>query len=129
MQESGEMYLETILVLKKRSGSVKSIDIARELDFTKASVSRAVGILKDDEYISIDKDGIIELTQKGKKKAKDIYEKHQCLTYFFVEVLGVDPDIAEEDACRIEHVISEETFKGIKKVLKNKKICDCKNIK
>lgn len=122
MHESGEMYLETILVLKKRKGEVRSIDIARELDFSKPSVSRAVGILKDDKYISVDKSGFIELTQKGRKKAKDIYEKHKYLTSFLIDIVGVSPEIAEEDACRIEHFISEESFQGIKRLLENKKI-------
>ena len=121
MNESGEMYLETILVLKKRKGEVRSIDIARELDFSKPSVSRAIGILKDNKYISVDRGGFIELTEKGKNKAKDIYEKHKCLTAFLIEIVGVSPKIAEEDACRIEHFISDESFEGIKKLLENEK--------
>ena len=122
MYESGEMYLETILVLKKRQGQVKSIDIAKELNFSKPSVSRAVGKLKDEEYISVDSKGFIELTAKGEKIAKDIYEKHKVLTTFFTEVIKVSPEIAEEDACRIEHVISDESFQGLKKILKEKNI-------
>lgn len=120
MYESGEMYLETILILKKRNGQVRSIDIARELDFSKPSVSRAVGILKDDEFISIDESGLIDLTEKGRAKAKNIYEKHKNLTAFLIEIVGVSPEIAEEDACRMEHFISEETFEGIKRLLKEK---------
>ena len=120
MYESGEMYLETILILKKRNGQVRSIDIARELDFSKPSVSRAVGILKDDEFISIDESGLIDLTEKGKLRAKSIYEKHKNLTAFLIEIVGVSPEIAEEDACRMEHFISEETFEGIKRLLKEK---------
>lgn len=120
MYESGEMYLETILILKKRNGQVRSIDIARELDFSKPSVSRAVGILKDDEFISIDESGLIDLTEKGKARAKSIYEKHKNLTAFLIEIVGVSPEIAEEDACRMEHFISEETFEGIKRLLKEK---------
>lgn len=120
MYESGEMYLETILILKKRNGQVRSIDIARELDFSKPSVSRAVGILKDDEFISIDESGLIDLTEKGKVRAKSIYEKHKNLTAFLIEIVGVSPEIAEEDACRMEHFISEETFEGIKRLLKEK---------
>jgi Mn-dependent DtxR family transcriptional regulator len=120
MYESGEMYLETILILKKRNGQVRSIDIARELDFSKPSVSRAVGILKDDEFISIDEGGLIDLTEKGKARAKNIYEKHKNLTAFLIEIVGVSPEIAEEDACRMEHFISEETFKGIKRLLKER---------
>ena len=122
MQESGEMYLETILVLKKRKGNVRSIDIAMELDFSKPSVSRAVGILKDDGFISIAENGFIDLTAKGKIKAKEIYEKHKCLMAFLIEIVGVTPEIAEEDACKIEHVISDESFEGIKKLLEIKKV-------
>ncbi|MBS4534339.1 metal-dependent transcriptional regulator [Clostridium sp. D2Q-14] len=119
MYESGEMYLETILVLRKRNGQVRSIDIARELNFSKPSVSRAVGILKDDGYISVDSNGYIELTKKGIRVAKDIYEKHKVLTEFFITVVKVSPEIAEEDACRIEHVISDETFRGLKRILED----------
>ena len=121
MYESGEMYLETILVLMKRKGQVRSIDIARELNFSKPSVSRAVGILKDDDFISVDADGFIELTEKGQKKAQYVYEKHKVLTKFFMDVIKIDPETAEEDACRIEHIISDETFKGIKKYLNDNK--------
>ena len=117
MYESREMYLETILVLSKRTGQVRSIDIARELNFSKPSVSRAVGLLKEDDLISVDSSGYIELTSKGKQKAKDIYEKHQVLTTFLTDIIKVSPETAEEDACRIEHVISEDTFEGIKKYL------------
>lgn len=119
MYESGEMYLETILVLKKSKGQVRSIDIARELNFSKPSVSRAVGKLKDNEYISVDSNGYIELTDRGKKIAKDIYEKHKVLTTFFTTVIKVSPEIAEEDACRIEHVISDESFEGLKRFLED----------
>lgn len=124
MYESGEMYLKTILILKERNGQVRSIDIARELDFSKPSVSRAVGILKEDGYISIDSSGFIELTDKGNKVAKDIYEKHIILTEFFTTVIKVSPEIAEEDACKIEHVISDETFQGIKENLEKEKCRD-----
>lgn len=118
MQESGENYLETILLLSKRNGSVRSIDIARELEFSKPSVSRAVGLLKEDSYILIDKNGYIELTEKGKEKAESIYERHQLLTEFFIKTAKIDRKIAEEDACRVEHVISDECFQGIKEFLK-----------
>ena len=121
MQESREMYLETILILRKRRGMVRSIDIARELNFSKPSVSRAVGILKDDDFITVDDNGYIELTDKGKKKAKDIYEKHNVLTTFFTDVIKISPEIAEEDACRIEHVISDDTFDGLKRFLEDNK--------
>lgn len=114
MYESGEMYLETILLLKKEDENIRSIDIARELNFSKASVSRAMGKLKEDGYILIDKSNFIDLTIKGEDKARDIYEKHMVLTKYFIEVLKVPEDISEEDACRIEHVISDETFQAIK---------------
>jgi Mn-dependent DtxR family transcriptional regulator len=117
MYESGENYLETILVLSKRGGSVRSIDIARELNFSKPSVSRAVGILREDGFITIEEDGIIKLTDKGEYKANKVYERHQLLTAFLINTAGVSPKTAEEDACRIEHIISEDTFKGIKKYL------------
>ena len=117
MYESGENYLETILVLSKRGNSVRSIDIARELEFSKPSVSRAVGILKEDGFISIDEDGIIKLSEKGILKAEGVFERHQILTAFLIKTAGVSPEAAEEDACRIEHIISEDTFIGIKKYL------------
>lgn len=116
--ESGENYLETILILTKRNGSVRSIDIANEMDFTKASVSRAMSILKRDNYIIMEADGRILLTKEGLKKATEVYERHVILTRFIIEVLKVDPEIAEKDACRIEHIISPETFEGIKALLK-----------
>jgi DtxR family Mn-dependent transcriptional regulator len=116
------MYLETILILKKRNDVVRSVDIANELNFSKPSVSRAVGILKDDGYITVDGSGFIELTAEGAKVAKYIYEKHKTLTEFFTTIAKVSPEIAEEDACRIEHVISDETFQALKKILEEKKI-------
>ena len=115
MYESGENYLETILMLKQRNGFVRSIDIARELDYSKPSVSRAVGILKESEYIIIDNNGYIELTKAGLDIAETIYEKHRILTSFLRKTAGVSLELAEEDACRIEHILSDETFKGIKK--------------
>lgn len=120
MYESREMYLETILLLKKRMGLVRSIDIAKELEFSRPSVSRAVKILTENDYITVDDDGYIELTDKGKNKAKDIYEKHKVLTTFLVDIIKVSPEIAEEDACRIEHFISDDTFQGIKKFMEDR---------
>ena len=114
MYESGENYLETILMLKEKQGTVRSIDIARTLNFSKPSVSRAVGILKDDGYITMERGGGIELTEKGKEKAADIYERHQLLTEFLKKVAGVSEEIAEEDACKMEHILSDEVFLGIK---------------
>lgn len=119
--ESGENYLETILVLTKKNGSVRSIDIADEMQFTKASVSRAMSILKRDNYIIMNPDGSILLTKDGLKKATEVYDRHVTLTRFINEILGVDLAIAEKDACRIEHIISSETFAGIKAKLAKKK--------
>ena len=119
--ESGENYLETILVLTKKNGSVRSIDIADAMQFTKASVSRAMSILKRDNYIIMQPDGSIILTKEGQKKATSVYDRHVTLTRFINEVLGVDVEIAEKDACRIEHIISPETFAGIKAQLSQKK--------
>lgn len=116
--ESGENYLETILILGKRNGSVRSIDIAEEMGFTKASVSRAMSILKRDNYIIMEPDGRILLTKDGQKKAAAVYDRHVTLTRFINEILHVDETIAEKDACRIEHIISPETFAGIKAMLK-----------
>ena len=118
--ESGENYLETILVLTKKNGSVRSIDIAEAMQFTKASVSRAMSILKRDNYIIMHPDGSILLTKEGLKKATAVYDRHVTLTRFINEVLGVDAEIAEKDACRIEHIISPETFAGIKAQLAKK---------
>ena len=116
--ESGENYLETILVLTKKNGSVRSIDIAEAMQFTKASVSRAMSILKRDNYIIMHPDGSILLTKEGLKKATAVYDRHVTLTRFINEVLGVD---VEMDACRIEHIISPETFAGIKAQLSKSK--------
>ncbi len=119
MNESGENYLETILVLTNRMGAVRSIDIARELGYSKPSVSRAVGLLKADGFINTDTDGNIRLTDKGKEKAAGIFERHQLLTEFLATTAGVSREIAEADACRIEHIISQETFQGIVAYLHN----------
>lgn len=112
--ESGENYLETILVLTKKNGSIRSIDIAEALEFTKASVSRAMSILKRDNFIIMEPDGRILLTKEGQKKAAAVYDRHLTLTTFIHEYLGVDAEIAEKDACRIEHIISPETMAAIK---------------
>lgn len=119
MYESGENYLETILRLKEQNGAVRSVDIARELNFSKPSISRAMGILREDGYIFMDKDGYIELTEEGKTKAGEIYERHRLLTRFLEDVIGVSDEIAEKDACKMEHILSEETIEGIKKILKH----------
>lgn len=118
MYESGENYLETILMLKEKNGSVRSIDIARELNFSKPSVSRAMGILKEEGFITMEHGGEIELTEKGHEKAAGIYERHRLLTSFLQKVAGVSEETAEEDACKMEHIISDEVFQGIKRFMK-----------
>ena len=119
LRESGEDYLETILILHQRSGYVRSIDIANELGYSKPSISRAVGILKDNGYITVEPTGQIILTKSGKKHAEEVYSKHKLLTRFLNEILGVSEENAEEDACRIEHVISDETYKKLDKFVKS----------
>ena len=121
MYESGENYLETILMLKEKHGIVRSIDIARTLNFSKPSVSRAVGILKKDGYITVETGGEIRLTEKGRNKAEGIYERHKLLTDFLQQVSGVDAVTAEEDACKMEHILSDETFQGIKRFMRQGK--------
>lgn len=120
LQESGEMYLETILLLSESKPPVRSIDIAEEMGFSKPSVCRAVSLLKSGEYITVDDDGYITLTEIGREEAEKIYERHVCLTEALVN-LGVSPETAKNDACRIEHVISDESFNAVKKYLKNTK--------
>lgn len=115
--ESGENYLETILRLKKEKGDVRSIDVALALNYSKASVSRAVGIMKNGEYIIVDDKGFIHFTEKGLLKARSIYERHRTITSYLEQTLGIDESLAEKDACRIEHIISDETFVAIKKYL------------
>ncbi len=112
--ESMEDYLETILILSKKRPVVRSVDIANELGFKKPSVSVAVKNMKAKEYIEVSEDGFITLTTSGKKKAKSVYERHTFFTKWF-EDMGVDEETADEDACSIEHVISEKTFKAIKR--------------
>lgn len=113
LQESGEMYLETIFILSKEISNVRSIDICEYMGYSKPSVSRAVGLLKNGGYILVDKDGYITLTPEGLEIAENIYERHNILTDILT-YLGVDKQIASEDACRIEHVISNETFEALK---------------
>lgn len=114
LMESGEMYLETIHILLKNKGMVRSLDIAEYMGFSKPSVSRAVGILKKGEYIIVDRYGYITLTDLGRSVAEKIYERHTILTEVLVS-LGVSEESASEDACKIEHVISDESFDAIKK--------------
>ena len=111
--ESGEMYLETIYVLSMQKSAVRSIDVSEYMNFSKPSVSRAVNLLKAEEYINIDRNGFLTLTEKGLAIAEKIYERHTVLTSLLTK-LGVSAEIAERDACRIEHVLSDETFDAIK---------------
>lgn len=117
LQESGEMYLETILVLSEKKSDVRSIDICEEMGFSKPSISRAIHLLEDGGYLNIDNSGYITLTDLGKEIAEKIYERHKVLSALFT-ALGVDEDTATEDACRIEHVISDTTFEAIKNHMK-----------
>ena len=114
MKESGEMYLESIYRLCQEKGRVRSVEVAECMNYSKPSVSRAVGLLKKDGFIEMDSDGYILLTDSGKKKAKSIFERHTVLTNMLIS-LGVDSKTADEDACRMEHVISEATFNAMKK--------------
>ena len=113
IQESAENYLETILVLQQRKGSVRSIDIANELEFSKPSVSVARKNLRLNGYIEVDAAGQIRLLPEGQRIAEAVLEKHQLMTQFLIS-LGVSPEVAAEDACRIEHVLSNESFEAIK---------------
>ena len=114
IHESGEMYLETIHVLLKKNGAVRSIDVSEHMGYSKPSVSRAVGLLKKNGYILVDQDGYITLTEAGEAVAQKIYERHTILSGLLV-ALGVNPETAAEDACRMEHAISDETFAAIKR--------------
>lgn len=123
LQESGEMYLETVYVLSK-NGVVRSLDVAEYMGFSKPSVSRAVGLLKQGGYLLMDKDGYLTLTESGLDVAKKIYERHTLLSKFLVR-LGVDEETATEDACKMEHDISDESFSAIKEhVRRNMKNSD-----
>lgn len=113
IQESGEMYLETIHVLYKKNGHVRSVDVSEHMGYSKPSVSRAVGLLKNGGYIEVDQDGYITLTATGLALAEKIYERHTVLTNFLVS-LGVNPEVAAEDACKLEHAISDESLSAIK---------------
>lgn len=120
IQESGEMYLETIYVLSQKSRFVRAIDVGEYMGYSKPSVSRAVGILKSGGYITVDKDGFITLTETGLERATAIYERHTVLTAMLVG-LGVDEETAAADACRMEHVISDKSFQAIKNHIGSKK--------
>ena len=120
LKESGEMYLETILVLSKRQENVRSLDIARYMHYSKPSISRAMGILRSAKYIAVDESGYITLTNSGREIAEKIYERHIVLSSV-LESIGVSSETAAEDACRIEHVISDESFEALKNSLKKSK--------
>lgn len=119
LQESGEMYLETIYVLSQDSPNVRAIDVGDYMGYSKPSVSRAMGLLIEQGFITRDDDGFIKLTRSGKTRAQRIYERHTLLTKLFID-LGVDEKTASDDACRIEHYISDKTFNAVKKALKNR---------
>ena len=113
LKESGEMYLETIYILCKSKSSVRSIDVAEYMNFSRASVSRGIGLLKKQDFILMDRDGYITLTEKGNKTAEKIYERHTVISKMLM-AMGIDENTATEDACRIEHVISDKTFDAMK---------------
>lgn len=121
LKPSGEMYLETIYVLCQKKSSVRSVDVAEYMNYSKPSVCRGVGLLKKGNYISIDKNGYISLTDKGLAFANKIYERHTVLSKVLT-MLGVDEETAAEDACKIEHVISDKSFNSLKKYIEDKNI-------
>lgn len=114
LQESGEMYLESIYVLSKKGGTVRSIDVCEYMGYSKPSVSRAVGLLKKGGFLSMDREGALTLTESGREVAEKIYERHMLLTDFLMRI-GVDKETASDDACKIEHHISDTSFEAIKK--------------
>lgn len=118
LHESGQMYLESIYVLSQKNQNIRAIDVCAHLNYSKPSVSRAIGILKNNGYILVDVNGYITMTDEGKRVAEELYERHTVLSSMLI-ALGVDETTATEDACRIEHVISEKSFKAIKKHFKN----------
>lgn len=119
LQESGEMYLETIYTLSNKLPQVRSVDISEEMGFSKPSVSRAIGLLKNGGFIKVEPNGFITLTDEGFKIAQKIYERHTLITEFLLK-LGVNAETASNDACKIEHVISDESFEAIKRYALNK---------
>ena len=120
IQESGENYLETILILQNKNGSVRSIDVANELDFTKASVSRAMSILKEAGFLIMEPSGNLVLTESGRTKAESVYERHTLIAKFLEMTLGVGHDTAVQDSCRIEHIISQESFDRIREYIQSR---------
>lgn len=113
LQESGENYLETILLLKKKKNFVRSVDVAEELGYSKPSISRAMGLLREAGLITMGEGGNIEFTETGLQRAEGVYERHTAITRFLMDTLGVSEEMAEENACRIEHIISQELFEQI----------------
>lgn len=115
LYESGEDYLEAILILQKQMGesAVRSVDLARHMGFSKPSISHAVGVLKDGGLLTMDKDGFLHLTVEGRKIAERIYERHRFFMQWLIEA-GIDPETAEQDACRMEHTVSQESFEQIR---------------
>ena len=113
LQESGEMYLETILILQQKTGAVRSIDVSEYMGYSKPSISRAMGLLRNGNYITVDPEGYIHLTESGREIAEKIFERHQLLSALLIK-LGVDEKTATEDACKMEHVISDASFAAIK---------------
>ena len=120
LHESGEDYLETIYLLTQKSPFVRSVDVANELGYTKASVSRAMRILREEGLVQVGEDGGVKLTKSGKARAIGVYERHTLITDFFALYLGVNPVTAEKDACKIEHVISEETYLRLRSYMTDK---------
>ena len=114
LQESGEMYLETILILSQQKSFVRAIDVGEYMGFSKPSVSRAIGLLKSGGYVTVGEGGGLSLTEEGHRVASMIYERHTCLTKVLIN-MGVDEETASEDACRMEHVISDKSFQAIKR--------------
>ena len=119
LQESGEMYLETIYILSRDNANVHSIDVGEYMGYSKPSVSRAVGLLKNGGYLTMAADGVLKLTEAGLELAEKIYERHTILTEMLV-ALGVDEETAAEDACRLEHAISDKSFEAIKRHMREK---------
>ncbi len=114
LQESGEMYLETILILSQKKGAVRSVDVGEYMGYSKPSVSRAVGLLKAGGYLTVGEDGCLTLTADGRAIAEKIYARHTLLSDLLTS-LGVDPAVAAEDACKMEHVISDQTFEALRR--------------
>ncbi len=120
LRESGETYLETILLLKQKNSFVRSIDVAQELGYSKPSISRAMSILKQNGYIEVEDSGNIILTETGRERAENIYERHKIISEYFEITLGTDKSVAEDNACRVEHVIDDELFSKIKEFVAKK---------